>query len=479
MQPLSRALAWAPARALSAAAARAASVAGARAHSAAAAPAVSVADDVLSAAAAPAVSVAGDVVRVALGASALAFHGAFLRDHCPCAACRHPQTGQRTAPAPRAGLAPAAAAWDAARAGLRVEWRGAAPGAAPHVSLFSRAWLARHAYWAEGGAAPARPAARAGEADAAREAAARAPWRGADLRPLARVPAAALLDARGDGVARALRALRADGLVLVEGVAPSAAATRAACEALGTLRPTLYGAGMWAVEVRAGAALVDTAFTAAPLPLHTDGNYFADGPPALQAFHALVADAAGGGATVLVDGLAAAAALRAAAPDAFALLCAWPLGYHHTGADGVVRAERPVFALDDAGAVAAVAWNDDDREPARVPAWAGDAARARALFAGAPPHLRADLADPARALPALYRALDAWRAALAAPGLARRLALRPGTLLVFDNTRVLHGRDGFANTSGRTLVGAYLDADGWQSRLRLEERRLAGEGAGE
>ena len=61
------------------------------------------------------------------------------------------------------------------------------------------------------------------------------------------------------------------------------------------------------------------------------------------------------------------------------------------------------------------------------------------------------------------------RAASPRPG---RLPLHPGTVLVFDNTRTLHGREGFDATSGRTLLGAYVGADDWHSKLRLLTRKL-------
>jgi alpha-ketoglutarate-dependent taurine dioxygenase len=71
----------------------------------------------------------------------------------------------------------------------------------------------------------------------------------------------------------------------------------------------------------------------------------------------------------------------------------------------------------------------------------------------------------------VYRALSAFQAVLRDENLAVWLPLRPGSMLVFDNTRVLHGRAGFSPASGRTLVGCYLDADVWKSRLRVLHAR--------
>ena len=46
-----------------------------------------------------------------------------------------------------------------------------------------------------------------------------------------------------------------------------------------------------------------------------------------------------------------------------------------------------------------------------------------------------------------------------------RHILRPGDALLFDNWRVLHGRHAY--TGKRTLCGAYLNHEDFESRLRL------------
>jgi alpha-ketoglutarate-dependent taurine dioxygenase len=397
----------------------------------------------------------------------LRFHGPYLRDNCPCAACRHPETQQRTGPVHRASIAPASASWAPAgasgRGRVRVVWPDA------HESEFDVAWLERYAYWREaaagggggggGGASAeaavdARPLDSVWWRDAARDARGRVVWRARGAAALPRVAHGDFMSARGDGLARALRALRDWGLFLVEGCEASDGATEAACRRLGGLRRTLYGEGMWRTEVR--AAGTDTAFSAAALSLHTDGNYLADGPPGVQVFHCTRADAAaGGGDSLLADGLAVAAELRARAPAAFELLARERIEYHHTGRDGLVRAARRVFELepDGSGDVRSVAWNDDDRLPFEPPRGGGGGG-GDAL------------------VPALYAAIDALRDVLTDEAVALRLPLRPGTVLFFDNTRVLHGRTAFDARSGRTLVGAYIGKDDWQSTLRMEELRL-------
>ena len=436
-----------------------------------------------------------------LGSRAI-FHGMWLLDHCP--STRHALTGQRMIDlhgiplnVQPASVRCAAGGEGGGGGSVHLTWPGM-----QHTSTFSAAWLRQHAYWWETPAAapgkgagvghPPRGAPASSEGalavwweDAARDASQRVVWTAATLQGgnsegsggrgeglLPRVPHGAFMGGT-EGLARALVLLRDYGFVLVDGCPGTEAATEAACLRIGFLRPTLYGAGMWRTELRPAQGVTDTAYTELPLALHTDGNYL-ECPPGLQAFHCTVPDASGGGDSLLLDGLALARRLQAKDPAAFALLCVWPLPYHHTGSDGLLSASRPVFALDASGNVEAVHFNNSDRGPVTLqPSWGRELALARALCgsAGAAPGgaalaVQATLASPATAIPALYSALRALHECLESPELLFRIPLRQGMLLIFNNQRVLHGRLGFEVASGRTLVGCYQGRDEWESRLR-------------
>ena len=51
------------------------------------------------------------------------------------------------------------------------------------------------------------------------------------------------------------------------------------------------------------------------------------------------------------------------------------------------------------------------------------------------------------------------------------LRLEPGDAIFCDNHRVLHGRHAFVGH--RRLLGCYLQADDWRSRLRVLQARAA------
>lgn len=251
-------------------------------------------------------------------------------------------------------------------------------------------------------------------------------------------------------VLAAMRMLRDYGFVLIEGVPPTMEGTEAACRAIGPPMPTLYSrTGMWRTEVRpadpssesSDSGFNDTAFSTLALPAHTDGCYWGD-QPGLQAFHCLKADECGGH-SLLVDGFAVAAALRREHPDTFEFFTKTPLRFHHTEPHTHVSAMRPVIQLDASGQVTGFSWNNDDRAPV-----------GRSIGMGGP------------AVSAFYRHLPVLLRALRDPAFELWLPLRPGTVLVFDNTRVLHGRSAFTAASGRVLAGCYVARQDWHGRMR-------------
>ena len=60
---------------------------------------------------------------------------------------------------------------------------------------------------------------------------------------------------------------------------------------------------------------------------------------------------------------------------------------------------------------------------------------------------------------------------LDSPEYRSQFKLAAGDLFIVDNLRVLHGRTGYAATSGeRHLQGCYADRDGLRSRLAVLSR---------
>ena len=235
------------------------------------------------------------------------------------------------------------------------------------------------------------------------------------------------------GLARWLELTEEYGFALATDAPATTEATQAVIERVGYLRQTIFG-GFW--DFSANLAFKDTAYTPVAIGPHTDGTYAIDSP-GYQVFHCLQHDGTGGENT-LVDGFRVAQEIRNTDPQAFEVLTSVRVPCHYLG-DGVhLRAEHPVIELDDQGELRQVAYNNYDRAPFRL---------------------------PVARMNEFYRALTLWDRLVNDPRFEIAIKLNPGTVLLFDNWRTLHGRRAY--TGFRRLCGAYLNKEDFDSRLRV------------
>jgi len=223
------------------------------------------------------------------------------------------------------------------------------------------------------------------------------------------------------------------GFALATGTPATLEATKSLATRIGYVRETIFG-GMW--DFTANLAFKDTAYTSAAIGPHTDGTYSIDAP-GFQMFHCLKFDGSGGEST-LVDGFKVATHLRETDPAAFEVLSTVRVPAHYLG-DGVhLAAEHPIIALDRDGALLQIAYNNYDRAPFRLPT----------------PRMRE-----------FYRALGLFNRLINDPAYEITMRLAPGTALLFDNWRTLHGRRAYQGQ--RWLCGAYLNKEDFDSKLRV------------
>jgi trimethyllysine dioxygenase len=232
------------------------------------------------------------------------------------------------------------------------------------------------------------------------------------------------------------------GFSFVEGVPATPEATQAVAGRIAYTRQTIFG-GYW--DFTANLEHKDTAYTSLRIGPHTDGTYSLDAP-GYQMFHCLAAECTGG-ENVLIDGFRIAETLRREAAADFQLLTEVAIpGQYIDESRGIhLMARRPLLRLDDSGILVQVSYNNYDRAPFALP--------------------------PARHR-AFYRALARFDALCNEPSLQHRRRLLPGSVLLFDNWRVLHARDAY--TGFRRLAGVYLNKEDVESRLRCLRAR-AGE----
>jgi trimethyllysine dioxygenase len=235
------------------------------------------------------------------------------------------------------------------------------------------------------------------------------------------------------GLLRWLALAEEYGFALVSGVPPTLEATRELVQRIGYVRETIFG-GMW--DFTANLAFKDTAYTSAAIGPHTDGTYSQDAP-GYQLFHCLQFDGSGGEST-LVDGFKVAEDIRRTDPLAFEALSGVEVPAQYLG-DGVhLRAEHPVIEVGRRGELLQIAYNNYDRAPFALPV-----ARMRSF----------------------YRALTLFDRLINDPANEITMRLTPGTALLFDNWRTLHGRRSYQGY--RRLCGAYLNKEDFDSKLRV------------
>jgi trimethyllysine dioxygenase len=235
------------------------------------------------------------------------------------------------------------------------------------------------------------------------------------------------------GLLRWLSMVEEHGFALASGVPPTLEATQQLVTRIGYVRETIFG-GMW--DFTANLAFKDTAYTSAAIGPHTDGTYSFDSP-GYQMFHCLTFDGTGGEST-LVDGFKVADQIRKTDPLAFEVLSSVKVPAQYLG-DGVhLRAEHPVIGLDHNGDYAQIAYNNYDRAPFSLP-------------------------QPRMA--AFYRALKLFNELINDPVYEITMRLAPGTALLFDNWRTLHGRRAYQGY--RRLCGAYLNKEDVESKARV------------
>ncbi len=245
---------------------------------------------------------------------------------------------------------------------------------------------------------------------------------------------------------RCLRELLFTGFMLLAGVPERPGGVLDVAASFGYVRETNYGR---LFDVRLEAIPADLANTGLSIGPHTD-NPYRDPAPTIQLLHCLT-NAASGGESGLLDGFRAAAQLRAEDPAAFECLTRAPVTFAYADAVTDLRATRPMIEVNPAGLIRGVRYNSRSMQPMRP-------------RAGVTP------ARAAEEMREFYLAYRAFAAILVRPYLTVRFDLAPGDCVVFDNTRVLHSRTGFAAMGEWHLQGCYADIDGAESTVAVLAR---------
>ncbi|KAK8843432.1 trimethyllysine dioxygenase [Kwoniella newhampshirensis] len=363
------------------------------------------------------------------------FDNFFLFDHCRCPKCFHAKTKQRlkTLTEIPSDIHPMSVETDST--GLHITWSTSPP----HTSVYPPQFLKKAAY------NPPLASYHKTESN-------RILWNSKIVQSPPSVGHEEIVHAQTEnserGILKLLNRIHDFGFCFITDVPPTGDDTKSLIERIAPIRQTHYG-GFWSFT--SDLSHGDLAYSNEGLPAHTDTTYFTE-PAGLQIFHLLShpSPPGTGGTTLLVDAFYTASLLSTLHPNSYSLLSRLEVPAHASGTEGtLLRPEisQPVFRHDERGRLVQVRWNNEDRgvvgrgwTPEEVRGWY----------------------TASRRFDELNKSEDAeyW------------VQLSPGTVLVIDNWRVMHGRSAF--TGARTMCGAYVGADDWKSRRAVLARRHEG-----
>ncbi|CAG0917145.1 unnamed protein product [Notodromas monacha] len=244
--------------------------------------------------------------------------------------------------------------------------------------------------------------------------------------------------------------LEVHGIHLLENVPPMEGMIHKLADRVAFLRATNYGRE-FPVKVKMEPS--NLAYTGAALGLHTDLVYY-DYMPGVQFLHCIKqAEGSLGGESVFADGMSIAAKVKTLDPEAYDLLINVLVDFHDIGSDFYrfhKLQRRPIIERDRYGEVFRLNYNNQVRD----------------TF----------LAVPLEQVKPLYKAMKLMDDELNKTAIRRRL--KTGDMIIFDNMRILHGREAFSvqaeERRNRLLQGGYSDWDEFRSRIRVLQAQQEG-----
>ena len=364
-------------------------------------------------------------VPVALDSS---YHAVWLRHHCSCPKCKHPKSG-RPLMAPE-NLLEAYTINEAEVVGdkLVVTWREEAD----HKGVYPFSWLVRYSY----GADKARSLAK-----------------DARPKPLVGPPSEfsfqAILDSDKVRLAWLLQLVE-DGLTIVNRVPPIEDAVSVLGNQIYKLRGNIYGTISSILATEASAVnddIDDQVYSTGELEYHQDMPYY-ESTPGIQLIHCYKrGSSVVGGESSLVDVLCLAEQFREVYPEDFEILTKVPvrLGVQFENLKFMDRPmvhfeqQRPLISVGLDNVVTAVIWDPGTELPLCVDG---------------------GLVEP------YYRARKRFLHYLMAAPLKKEFILNEGSILVFNNRRLVHRRKGFQLNGGtRHMLVGFINIDEFKSEV--------------
>lgn len=244
-----------------------------------------------------------------------------------------------------------------------------------------------------------------------------------------------------------LHQLEVYGFALVSGAPAKTGQVRALAERVAFIKRTHYGEDF---SVIAKNDPSNVAYLDGPLQLHADLPYY-EYKPGVQFIHCIVQYAGNGGDTRVTDAVHVARDLQRLFPEQYKILTNTLVDWYDEGTDEMGEfikvLQLPLICTDSKGEIWRINFSQPQRDsffpipPEKVAAW--------------------------------YEAMTNYHNLLLDPQYCFQFKMVPGTILTFDNLRIVHGRSGYkTGFSERHIEGCYIDWDEVRSRRRVLEKKL-------
>ncbi len=243
---------------------------------------------------------------------------------------------------------------------------------------------------------------------------------------------------QGQAMCDWLKSVRTHGFAILQNVPNEEGMVCEVIKSFGFVRETNYGK---LFEVRTEENPNNLAFTPLGLNVHTDNPYRTP-VPGLQALHCLVSEN-DGGESVFVDGFNIAQRLKNEDQNAFDILSHYRANFRFSDNTTDLRNRTSLIGVNDQGHLTHIRYNNRSAAPLNLPA---------------------DIMED------YYKSLLTMSKMLHLPSVEKHFKLAPGELVLFDNERILHGRQGFAG-GNRHLQGTYGDKDALNSWIYTHENK--------
>ncbi|KAI1772918.1 Clavaminate synthase-like protein [Hypoxylon cercidicola] len=255
--------------------------------------------------------------------------------------------------------------------------------------------------------------------------------------------------AGGQGFLSGLHRLHTHGLLFLRNVPQSEQSVVSIANQMGNLQETFYGR-TW--DVRSKPKAENVAYTSSFLGLHQDLLYLRD-TPRIQLLHC-IENTCEGGESMFSDGARAGHLIKIGSPNLFDYLLNRRLRYHYKKHGHHYEMTHPVLSENPG----IIFWSPPFQASAQQVGKTEGGSRLHRRWLAAATEFRRLLEE------------EQW---------TYEYKMRAGECVIFDNLRVLHGRNKFNTASGsRWLKGAYVADDVFRSKLAVLGPQLMASGEG-